>query len=448
MTAAAVGEAMRRSTSIVALGAAGLLAFLVVLGSAGSAAQAHMVRPGVGSVSGSSSVVSLRGAHTLPDIQPRPAPGPADPGNPAPAATDAGLPSVPASSGPIVSPEGTAGPGATVPAFAAPAVQANFDGINHTQTCAACQPPDPSAATSGTEIVQLVNTFIQVVDTSGKVQCGGGVTLNRLLRTTDDLTDPRIQYDNVNDRFSLTVTIKPASMSATPALWVAASDTLDACGTWRVYRLIASGGPFSAGTFLDFPMLGQDTDTLLMSTRNLPPSPPGGRPSFTVFGLPKSTIYAGGPVSVPGFDVPSLTAPVTNAGQPMISSRFGFFLAAVPGTGYKLFRLSNSGGPLVLQATINSPFSAPSRAAKQPGVTGTVDPSDGNILASPYFDGTSIWFAHDFDLSGFPAIRYGAINVSGSTVTTATARRSSTSDDFNPSLAVGISGSGPIVYLN
>ena len=296
--------------------------------------------------------------------------------------------------------------------------------------------------------MELVNTFIQVVDTSGKVQCGGGVTLNRLLRTTDDLTDPRIQYDNVNDRFSLVVTIKPASKSATPALWVAASDSLDACGTWRVYRLTFNGSPFSAGIFLDFPMLGQDTSTLLISTRNLPTSPTSGRPSFTVFGLPKSTIYSGSQVSVNTFEVSSLTAPVTNAGQPMISSRFGYFLAAVPGTGYKLFRLSNTGGPFVLQATISAPFSAPTRAATQPGVPGTVDSSDGNILASPYFDGTSIWFTHDFDLSGFPAIRYGAINVSNNTVTTATARRSSTSDDFNPSVAVGLSGSGPIVYLN
>src|SRR5262249_56214208 len=87
--------------------------------------------------------------------------------------------------------------------------------------------------------------------------------------------------------------------------------------------------------------VGQETNALLVSTRTLTPT---GR-NFTVFGLPKATIYAGSPVSFSTFNVASLTAPVTNAGQPMISSPVSFFLAAVPGTGYRLFRLTNGAGP-------------------------------------------------------------------------------------------------------
>jgi hypothetical protein len=229
-------------------------------------------------------------------------------------------------------------------------------------------------------------------------------------------------------------------------MWVAASDSVDACGTWRVHRLTFSGDPFPAGTFLDFPMLGQDTNALLISTRNFTPK----STNFTVYGLPKATIYAGNPVSFNTFNVDSLTAPVTNAGQPMISSPVSFFLAAVPGTGYRLFRLTNGGGSgaTLTKTTINSSFKAPTREANQPGTTSTIDSSDGNILASPYFDGTSIWFAHDFDLVGFPTVRYGAVNVSNNTVATAAAFNTATSDDFNPSLAVGLSPRGPIVYVN
>jgi hypothetical protein len=328
----------------------------------------------------------------------------------------------------------------------APAISSSFDGLS--EACPGCGvPPDPNAATSGTEIVELVNSFIQVTDTSGAILCGGGVTLNRLLRTTDSLTDPRVQFDNRHQRFSLAVTVTPASNSATPAMWVAASDSVDACGTWRVYRLTFHGDPFPAGTFLDFPMLGQDTSALLISTRNF--TPHNGR-NFTVYGLPKTTIYAGNPVSFNTFNVDSLTAPVTNAGQPMISSPVSFFLAAVPGTGYRLFRLTNSGGSgaTLTKVTINSFFKAPTREANQPGTTSTIDSSDGNILASPYFDGTSIWFAHDFDLVGFPTVRYGAVNVSSNTVTTAAAFHSATSDDFNPSLTVGLNPRGTIVYVN
>src|SRR5262249_39773594 len=156
----------------------------------------------------------------------------------------------------------------------------------------------------------------------------------------------------------------------------------DACGTWRTYRLTFSGGPFNTGVFLDFPMLGQDQNALLISTRNIDQAS-GAATTFSLFRLPKSTIYPRTPVSFTGFNVSSLTAPVTNAGQPMISSSFSYFLAAVPGTGYKLYRLSNSGGSgasITLQATISASFSAPSREAKQPGTSATIDSSDGNIL--------------------------------------------------------------------
>ena len=110
------------------------------------------------------------------------------------------------------------------------------------------------------------------------------------------------------------------------------------------------------------------------------------------------------------FQVDSLTAPVTNAGKPMVASPVSFFLAAVPGTGYKLYRLTNSGGSgaSLSKTTISDPFSKPSRRVNQPGTTGdTIDPSDGNITSFPYFDGTFIWFAHDADDDGFPTVRYG-----------------------------------------
>jgi hypothetical protein len=354
------------------------------------------------------------------------------------------LPSVPTTGSRPV----PAGDAVAVPAVqpAAPTVVNNFDGINQT-TGGGSIPPDPNAATSGSQIVELVNVFIQVTTNSGAVLCNGGVTLNRLLRSSDVLTDPRIQFDNVNNRFSLAVTVDRPASTANPAMYVAASDSADACGTWRVYRLTFNGSSFPAGTFLDFPMLGQDRDALLVSTRNFTPS---NGTNFTVFGISKAAVYAGQQVSFDAFNVASLTAPVTNAGQPMISSTFSYFLAAVPGTGYRLYRLTESGGPnamLELQATISAPFNAPSREANQPGTTSTIDSSDGNILTSPYFDGASIWFAHDFDFGGFPTIRYGAVNVSNSTVTVAMAFHSGTSDDFNPSIGVGLTSGGPAVFL-
>jgi hypothetical protein len=260
-----------------------------------------------------------------------------------------------------------------------------------------------------------------------------------------------VQFDNVSQRFSLSVTVSGVATSDTPAMWVAASETDDPCGSWFIYRLTFHGDAYPTGTFLDFPMLGQDTNALLISLRScLPNKDNCSGPIFTVFGLPKSTIYAGNHVDFDSFQVDSLTAPVTNAGQPMIASPVSFFLAAVPGTGYKLYRLTNSGGPgaTLNPTTISAPFSKPSRNVNQPGTIATLDPSDGNITSFPYFDGTFIWFTHDGDDDGFPTVRYGAVDTFKNTVATAWAFHSGSSDDFNPSLAVAITPRGETVFLN
>jgi hypothetical protein len=130
-------------------------------------------------------------------------------------------------------------------------------------------------------------------------------------------------------------------------MFVAATETADPCGTWFVFRLTFHGDAYLTGAFLNFPMLGQDTNALLLSLRTCLPNKNCFNPAgavFTVFEVPKSNTYSAKHVDFDSFQVDSLTAPVTNAGQPMIASPVSFFLAAVPGTGYKLYRLTNSGG--------------------------------------------------------------------------------------------------------
>jgi hypothetical protein len=324
-----------------------------------------------------------------------------------------------------------------------------FDGIVE-DGCATCGvPPDPNAAVGANKIVEVVNDLMRVTNKSGAVQCGGPITLQKLLGgTTDNLTDPRVQFDDVNQRFSFSVTVSQSSVTAksVPAMWVATSESADPCGSWFLYRLTFHGDFYPAGTFLDFPMLGQDTNALLISLRGFGTN----GTVFTIFGMPKSIVYTGAHVEFNCFEVDSLTAPVTNAGNPMIASPVSFFLAAVPGTGYKLYRLTNSGGAgaSLSKATISSPFSKPSRAVNQPNGASTLDPSDGNITGAAYFDGSLIWFAHDGDDDGFPTVRYGAVDTRSNTVATVWAFHSGNSDDFNPSIAVGITPRGETVYLN
>jgi hypothetical protein len=84
--------------------------------------------------------------------------------------------------------------------------------------------------------------------------------------------------------------------------------------------------------------------------------------------------------------------------------------------GYKLYALAPTPfGPVLVSRSLSSPFSKPSRGARQPGSSVAIDTSDGNITSSPYFDGTRIWFTHVVDEETFPTVRYGAINLRDAT---------------------------------
>jgi len=328
----------------------------------------------------------------------------------------------------------------------APPVVNNFEALNNAVSCG-CQPPDVNAAVGVSQVVETVNLRLQVFNKAGAQVCAG-TSLNTFLGTTDSLSDPRVQYDNINARWTFNATVIPASGTAVPALWVAASQNSNGCGGWFRFRVTFAGGSFPAGTLLDYPILGQDRNAIFIATDNFTPT----SENFTVFGIPKSAIYAGAGFSFSAFNTASLVAPASNGGIPMIATTFNYFLGAVPGVGYRFYRMTNSGGAgatLTLQATIASAFTAPPRQIFQPGTTNTLDPLDGRIVWSPVNDGNFIWFAHGINIGGFPGVRYGAVGIATNAATVALAFRSGTSDDFNPSVGVGNSPTGGnFIFLN
>jgi hypothetical protein len=434
---------VRRTSRITPLAVAVVLASTMIAAVTGSAVAASTEQGGGGGGGGGMSTANLRDVASMADVQPtKPTAGehnqlnrPVLPSKP----TTGHRPALPAGGGAAVN-------GTPTSTFA---VMQNFEGIAEGASCF-CEPSDVNAAASPTEIAEVVNTFLQVTDKDGTILCNGGVALNRFFNTSDALSDPRIQYDNLFDRFTMTVTVIPASSSATPALWVVASDTGDVCGRWSGGRLTFQGGSFPSGTLIDYPMLGQDTDAVLLSTANVRPN---GSVTFSVFGLPKSKLYIGAHVDFVVSLTDALAAPVTNGGTPMVSTfPFSYFVTAAPGVGYVLYRMTNAGTlseRLTKQATISSPFTAPTRRINQPRTATTLDPLDGRIQWSPVTDGFSIWFAHDVSLSGFPTVQYGAIDIASNTVTVAFAFHSGTSDDFNPSIGIGLApGGGTYVFLN
>lgn len=356
---------------------------------------------------------------------------------------------LPARTGPNTSP--SIRPGVR-PLTAPTIVNANFNGVTQAgSNCGGCQPPDPNAAVSPTQIASVVNLRMQVFTKTGATICG--VALNTFIGTAASISDPHIQWDNVNNRFSMVVIPVPAATTSTPQMFLLASQTADACGSWFVYTISFSGGLYPAGTLLDYPYLGQDQSALLSSSNNFQLTAAG----FTyinsaIFAVPKAAVYAGAGFSFSSFAVGFSTAPVTLSGIPLQPAAATFYLRSIPGTGYQLYRMTNSAGPgttVTPQAVIASAFTAPPRAAIQPGSAVTLDVLDGRIQAPPFQDEGFVWFTHTQGIGTFPGIRYGAISTAANTVTPATAFRSGTSDDWNPSIGVADAGANLVtVWLN
>lgn len=300
--------------------------------------------------------------------------------------------------------------------------------------CASCATPDVTAAVNSTEIAETVNLRLQVFTKSGTSLCT--VSLPSLLGATSQLAGPRIQYDNANKRFSMVIDTVPSSSGDVAVQYLATSQTDDACGAWWIYSTIFQvSADYPLGALLDFPELGQDNTSILVSTNNFDFT--GKFLGANAYAIPKSVLYTGDPVSFNTYSVAFSTAPVQVAGIPVASTTTTYWLAAVPGTGYDLYSMpTNPAGAISLQATISAPFNAPSRRIRQPGTSDTLDPLDGRIGSPAVQANGIVWFANDVDDQGFPTVRYGAINVANDQIETALAFHDTTSDDFNPSIGV------------
>ena len=261
---------------------------------------------------------------------------------------------------------------------------------------------------------------------------------------------PPLQWDNLNNRFTMAVIPVPATTTATPRMFLSTSQTSGACGSWWMYNLASADPSTRPAPFWITRTWDRTGVALLSSSNNFRRTAAGG---FTyinsaVFSIYKAAVYAGAAVNFPAFAVGFSTAPVTVTGIPIAATAFAYYLRSIPGTGYQLYRMANSGiagTTLTPQAAASSPFVAPPRRVRQPGTTVALDPLDGRIQSTPFQDEGFVWFAHGQGVFRIPRRRYGAITPPN-TVTAQNAFRSSTSDDFNPSVGVADAGAG-IIYL-
>jgi hypothetical protein len=325
-------------------------------------------------------------------------------------------------------------------------VHLNKGGTTQSQSsCGGCQPPDTNGAISGTNIVEAVNLALTVYGRGGALV--SRKSLASFFPTSRSISDPHILFDNVAKRWILVFIPVPETTSATPQMFLAVSTSSSPTGSYFKYTMSFGSGLFPLGTLLDYPMVGQDRNAILIGSNNFQRTSSG---SFnylnsTAFAIPKSAAYTGSGFSFPAFPVAFSTQPSIARGVPQKSYPNTYWLAANGGGGYTLYRMTNTGGTptMVQQGTSANGLWTPPPAANQPAPnTGhLLDTLDGRLQAPPVQSDTFLWFTHTVALGGFPAVRYGAISLSqsgtgGLTPTTANAYATSTSDDWNPSLSL------------
>ncbi len=327
-----------------------------------------------------------------------------------------------------------------------------FDGIAQAAANCNCQPPDVNAAVGPSHIVESVNLDLAVYSKTGTLLTSTG--LNTFLGTTDALSDPRVVYDPTWNRYAMSLTDITA-VNGIASLWLAFSASSDPTGGWFIYKPGFTGGPFPAGELMDYPVLGMDADAFAVSTNNFA-QPTAGNYTYngsTVFSVAKARVYNGFGWSARTFGVPFGTAPAIVSDRPTQDTGRLYLLDADDAANvmhvYFMTNTSRSDTTaLALKGDVAYSFAAPPRRVNQPGTTATLDPLDGRLVWAPSQLDSRLWFAHGVAIGSFPGVDFGYINVAAMTNTVQTAFHSSTSDDFNPSIAVERNGASVLAFVN
>ena len=181
---------------------------------------------------------------------------------------------------------GQAKPGApSAPPATGVTLYTQVGSTNETQSC--CFPPDGDIATSAQWMIQVNNDVIVMYNWFTNA------FVSKKLSTffsdgTDFLFDPRVIYDPYWDRFVVIADgCTACSGAVVSTLLVAISKTGDPSGDWWLYLLNAGT---TTGNFLDFPQMGMDLDSVIMTYNYFPAA--GGLDART-FALPKAYLYNG-----------------------------------------------------------------------------------------------------------------------------------------------------------
>jgi len=313
-------------------------------------------------------------------------------------------------------------------------------------------PPDTNASVGPGSLgqeVAITNSKITVFNKSGGLLADTKLS-TFMGYTAQALFDPRIEYDQIADRWFAAV--EAFQNSATEQrFFLAVSNTSDATGGWCVFNTNLTF--FGNNDFFDYPQMALMQDAVVITGNIFPAA--GGYAGADAFGWPKPQLYNCKGFSFNVFTgLPGTTTPsnVIDASwrQHMITQTFPTASSVIDQTFKSPANLNYSS---IASTTIplGHSYAVPPNAP-QAGSAILIDTSDGRFVNDQTQYGDNLWAAHSEGIGAFPIPFFYNFDVEGPGVDTVKQSgaffSSATSFDWNASIAAHQDGRAYVTWSN
>lgn len=326
-------------------------------------------------------------------------------------------------------------------------------------------PPDPNGAVGPLHFAEFINGRFAVYNKSNAAKVANMTDLafwgqaGISIPSGWDVTDPRIVYDPVSQRwFASEVDFDPSGIINTNRFLLGISTTADPTDAWKG---VAIPSDPSGNNFADFPTLGLDSQGVYLSgdmfDPNLNPLGP------TLVSIPKAGLLANPPVAsgqtgfgLMSYDVrgqilePVICLDASGQGTVLSVASIGFDTNFVTSTSLITFQIQNITKPG--QATLTSatsltvpPYTAPIDPT-QPDLSSNLDDGDARFSAKVYEVGGVLYAVHGTEVNNLAALRWYRIAASSQTVLESGTISDPVMDLFYPSIGANAAGTVVIGY--
>jgi len=269
--------------------------------------------------------------------------------------------------------------------------KASFDPLPGATTGYA--PPDVSGAVGPRHVVGAFNNSLTVHDRNGNQ-----LSFLSIYQFWHDpafpdttLTDPRVMYDALNDRWALAMLTDTNGRLG--LLLLAFSATGDPTGSWRRFRIAAN--PSSPNIALDFTRMALTLDQIVVTANEFNAESPTGADVYTIAKSaafsPLSTVSASLSHSASDFDLTPVTSPDTT-----------IRIATQDGDDVLLYELRGHGLVITNEYAPPASFFNGATFCDQLGTTKTLDCGEG-ILHHALFRNNVLWIVQSA-ANGFSGI--------------------------------------------